>query len=143
MKLPVLVEVSEKFQHKMNEFAKTLSDADSVELGDAESDDLNESFTAHIALSRFHKALKAGNVSPELLMLWGEEYRVERSAPRKRTNMSIEERVVKSFPDIAKLCIQVAPELRHLYHGKAVNNKMLVYLAVSFVYDLLLKNQQG
>ena len=139
-KVPVLVEVSQKFQHKMNEFAKTLSEGDSIELGNPEVDDLNESFTAHIALVRFYKALKANTVSPELLMLWGDEYRVERGAPRKRTNMSIEERVVKAFPDIAGECIRIAPELRHLYHGKAVNNKMLVYLAVSYVYDLL--NQQ-
>gem|GEM_PF-7044083 len=129
-KLPILIEISVGMQKMIDDFSLAQLN---YGITNATARGNNVSFVLQTALARFHMALKKSKVTREMLAEWEEGYREHRSAPRRRTTATVAEPVVELMPDIASMILSIDPDLRHVYHGDAVNAKLIAFFAFSYV----------
>ncbi len=139
MSTPILIETSEELKEHMAVIAEYLSKVSRVSLyGEA----ISSSYIAVMSNFTFARDIKAGLVTPDMLKTLEEYYREYRVRDDTvNTNVYFKPVDIDDLNSVVEFLSKT--DVRHLYHGKKVNKKMVVMFGLHYTYLLALKDQQG
>lgn len=140
MSIPVLIETSPELKAHLDIIAEYVNkDYNSITYYGA---GINNSHAAVVSYRAFVRAIRANQITPKLvaeLETYYRDYRGREDATN--TNIYFSQQDMDDLVDVVEFLSKTG--VRHLYHGKRVNKKMIVMFGIRYMYLKATQDQQG